>query len=155
MSARASIYRTARPSILAMSSLSTWYIPEMSAVCHNVAEITRGRAAHTGFALPVAPQMLRCRGGSLSRAHSVGRPLCRHGSVWPFGSCSFGWTSYFFRLPWVAPHCSCQFATRSSAGLQSRGWEIETKLLRVCRRPFTSPDVSIPIRPIFVLSQEC
>ena len=32
-------------------------LPEMSAVCHNVAEITCGRAAHTGFALPVAPQM--------------------------------------------------------------------------------------------------
>ena len=48
----------------------------MSAVRHNVAEITRGRAAHTGFALPVALQMLHCRGGSLSRAHSVGRPPC-------------------------------------------------------------------------------
>ena len=41
---------------------------------HNVAEITRGRAAHTGFIIPVAPQMLRCWGGSLYRA--VGRPPC-------------------------------------------------------------------------------
>ena len=48
----------------------------MSAVCHNVAEITCGRATHTCFALTVAPQMLRCRGGSLSRAHSVSRPPC-------------------------------------------------------------------------------
>ena len=34
-----------------------WSIPEMSAVRHNVAEITCGCAAHTGFALPVAPKM--------------------------------------------------------------------------------------------------
>ena len=54
--------------------VSDWYLPQMSTVCHNVADITCGRAAHTGFALPVAPQMLRCRVGSLSRAHSVGRP---------------------------------------------------------------------------------
>ena len=56
--------------------VSVWSLPEVLAVCHNVADITCGRAAHICFALPVAPQMLRCRGGSLSRAHSVGRPPC-------------------------------------------------------------------------------
>ena len=56
--------------------VSVWSLPEMSAVRHNVAEIICGCAARTGFALPVAPQMFRCRSGSLSRAHSVGRPTC-------------------------------------------------------------------------------
>ena len=56
--------------------IPVWSIPEMSAVRHNVAEITCGCAAHTGFALPVAPKMFRCRGGGLSRAPSVGRPPC-------------------------------------------------------------------------------
>ena len=39
-------------------------------------EIACRCTAHTVFALPVAPQMFHCRGGSLSRAHSVGRPTC-------------------------------------------------------------------------------
>ena len=39
-------------------------------------QIACGCAAHTVFVLTVAPQMFRCRGGSLSRAHSVGRPPC-------------------------------------------------------------------------------
>ena len=133
VSPTAFIHRTARSSIPAISSLFG-LSPEMSAVCHNVAGITSGRAAHTGFALPVAPQMFCCQGGSLSRAHSVGRPPC---SVCPLGSCSFGWTSYVFRLLWVASHCSCHFATHASVGLHRRGWEVETKLLRACRRPFT------------------
>ena len=34
------------------------------------------RSFVTVFALPVAPQMFRCRGGGLSRANSVGRPPC-------------------------------------------------------------------------------
>ena len=38
-------------------------LPEKSAGRHNVAEIKCGCAAHTVFALPVAPQMFRCRGG--------------------------------------------------------------------------------------------
>ena len=56
----------------------------------------------------------------------------RHCSVSPLGSCSFGWMSYFFRLLWVASHWCCHFA-----GLYRRGWEVETKLLRECRRLFT------------------
>ena len=48
----------------------------MSTVCHNVAEITCDRSAHTRFVLPVPPQMFRCRGGGLSRAHSAGPPPC-------------------------------------------------------------------------------
>ena len=51
--------------------------PEMCAARHNMAEIASGCAAHTVFALPVAPHVFRCRGGGLSRAHSVGRQLCR------------------------------------------------------------------------------
>ena len=84
-----------------------------------------GCAAHTVFVLTVAPQMFRCRGGSLSRAHSVGRPPCTR------------WMSYFFRLLWVASHWFCHFVTRASAGLHRRGWEVETKLLRECKRLFT------------------
>ena len=40
---------------------------EMCAARHDMVEIAV-------FALPVAPQVFRCRGGGLSRAHSVGRP---------------------------------------------------------------------------------
>ena len=39
-------------------------------------QIACGCAAHPVFALPVAPLMFRCRGGGLSRAHSVGCPPC-------------------------------------------------------------------------------
>ena len=53
-----------------------WYLPEMWAARHDMVQIARGCAAHTVFFLTVAPQMFRCRGGSLSRAHSVGRPPC-------------------------------------------------------------------------------
>ena len=43
----------------------------------EMVEISCGCNTHTMFALPaVAPQMFRCRGGGLSRAHSVGRPPC-------------------------------------------------------------------------------
>ena len=48
-------------------------LPEMSAGCHNVAEIACGSTAQTVCTLPVAPQMFSCRSGGLSRAHSVGR----------------------------------------------------------------------------------
>ena len=61
----------------------------------------------------------------------------RHGRVWPLGSCSFGWTSYFFRLLWVASYCSYHFVTCASACVHRRSWEFEAKLLRECRRPFT------------------
>ena len=43
---------------------------------HDMVQIACGCAAHTVFVLTIAPQMFRCRGGSLSRAHSVGRPPC-------------------------------------------------------------------------------
>ena len=43
---------------------SSWYMVQIACGC----------AAHTVFVLTVAPQMFRCRDGSLSRAHSVGRP---------------------------------------------------------------------------------
>ena len=47
----------------------------------------------TVFAVLVAPQMFRCRGGSLSRAHSVGLPpctprqACDHSGVVILGGC--------------------------------------------------------------------
>ena len=53
-----------------------WYLPEMCAARHDMVQIACGCAAHSVFVLMVAPQMFRCRGGSLSRAHSVGRPPC-------------------------------------------------------------------------------
>ena len=82
VSPTALIYRRYSSSLYSCNFVSVWSLPEMSAVCNNVAEITCGRAAPTGFALPVAQQTLRCRGGSLSRAHSVGRsPYYSHGSV--------------------------------------------------------------------------
>ena len=52
------------------------YLPEMCAARHDMVQIACGCAAHTVFVLTVAPQMFRCRGGSLSRAYSVGRPPC-------------------------------------------------------------------------------
>ena len=51
-------------------------LSEMCAARHEMVLVACGCAAHTVFAVPVAPQMFRCRGGSLSRAHSVGRPPC-------------------------------------------------------------------------------
>ena len=44
--------------------VSVWSLPEMSAVCHHVADITCGRAIRICFALPVAPQMLRFWNGA-------------------------------------------------------------------------------------------
>ena len=73
VSATALIHRTARPSISAMSSL---LLPEMCTARHDMVHIACGCAAHAVFVLTVAPQMFRWRGGSLSRAHSVGRPPC-------------------------------------------------------------------------------
>ena len=75
VSATALIHRTARPSISAMWSL-LGISPEMCAARHDMVQIACGCAAHTVFVLTVAPQMFRCRGGSLSRAYSVGRPPC-------------------------------------------------------------------------------
>ena len=72
VSATALIHHTARPSISAMLSL----LPEMCAARHDMVQIACGCVAHTVFVLTLAPQMFRCRGGSLSRAHSVGRPPC-------------------------------------------------------------------------------
>ena len=59
---------------------SVWSLPEMSSVRHDVDEITCGRAPHAGFSLPVAPQMFRFRGDSLSRAHSLAIRHVRLGS---------------------------------------------------------------------------
>ena len=53
-----------------------WYLSEMCTARHDMVQIACGCAAHTVFVITVAPQMFRCRGGSLSRAHSVGRPPC-------------------------------------------------------------------------------
>ena len=71
------------------------------------------------FALPVMPQMFRCQGGGLSRAHSVGRPPCTPrqrvttvcGIVLLVG-CGISLGCYRF-----VPNCSCNFATQASAGL--------------------------------------
>ena len=104
VSATTLTHRTTCSPFFAMSSLFG-LSPEMSAVRHNVAEIAScGCTAHTGFALPVAPQMFRCRGGDLSRAYSVGRPPCTPRQCVSTRSCSFGWMLYFFRLLWVASH---------------------------------------------------
>ena len=57
-----------------------WYLPEMCAARHDNIVWFRSHVAAPHiqcFFLTVAPQMFRCRGGSLSRAHSVGRPPCR------------------------------------------------------------------------------
>ena len=78
VSATALIHRTARPSISAMSSL-LGISPKCVQLVMIMVKIACGCAAHTVFVLTVAPQMFRCRGGSLSRAHSVGRPPC----TWP------------------------------------------------------------------------
>ena len=52
------------------------YLPEMYEARHAMVQIACGCAAHTVFVITVTPQIFRCRGGSLSRAHSVGRPPC-------------------------------------------------------------------------------
>ena len=97
---------------------------EMSAVRRNVANIACGRAPHTGFALPLVPQMFRCRGGSLSRAHSVGRPPCTPRQCVTTRE-SFCWVDVLS----VASHCSCHLATRASVVFHRRGWDAAMKLL--------------------------
>ena len=111
-------------------------LSERCAARHDMVHVACGRAAHTVLGLPVAPQMFRCRCGSLSRAHSVGCPPCTPRQHVTLGSRSFGWMLYLFRLLSVCSHCSCHFAIRSSAGLHRRGWEVEMKLFRECRRLF-------------------
>ena len=72
VSPTALIHRTARSPIPAISSLFG-----LSPKCRQFVIMwprSHLAAPHTRFALPVAPQMFCCRGGSLSRAHSVGRP---------------------------------------------------------------------------------
>ena len=51
-------------------------LSEMCAARHDVVQVACGCAAHTVFAVPIAPQLFRCRGGGLSQAHSVGCPPC-------------------------------------------------------------------------------
>ena len=112
-------------------------LSEMYATRHDMVQVACGCAAHTVFALPVAPQIFRCRGGSLSRAHSVGCPSCTPRQRVTTRGRSFGWMLYLFRSLSVCSHCSCHFAIRASAGLHRRGWEVETKLFRECRRLLT------------------
>ena len=45
-------------------------LPEMFAARHDMVQVACGCTAHTVLALPVAPQMFRCRGGGLTRVHS-------------------------------------------------------------------------------------
>ena len=87
-SATALSHRTYRPLILAMSSL----IGLSPNVVQLIIMWLRSHVAepHTVFALPVAPQMFRYRGGSLSRAHSVGRPPCT------LRQCVTTWESFFW-----------------------------------------------------------
>ena len=128
-------HRTYPSFISAMSSRLG--LSEMCAARHDVVQVACGCAAHTVFAVPVAPQMFRCRGGSLSRAHSVGCPPCTPRQRVTTRE-SFFWSMlYLFRLLSVCSHCSCHFAIRASAGVHRRGWEVETKLFRECRRLFT------------------
>ena len=106
--------------------VSVWSLTDVSAVCHNVAEITCGRATHTGFALPVAPQTLRCRGGSLSWAHSVGRPPCTPRQCVTTREL-FLWVDVIRlqialgSLPLFLPHRDTRVC------LHRRCWEVETK----------------------------
>ena len=109
-----------------------------------MAEITRGRAAHIVFAVPVAQQMFRCRGGGLSRAHSVGCPSFTPRQCVTTRELFFLVDVIFLQvalgsLPLFLPLRD----TRASAGLDTlhrRGWEVKTKLLRECRRLFTGGD---------------
>ena len=48
------------------------HVSKMCAARHDMVQVACGCATHTVFAVPVVPQMFRCRGGSLSRAHSFG-----------------------------------------------------------------------------------
>ena len=91
----------------------------MSAVRYNVAKIACGRAAHTGFVLPVAAQMFRCRGGGLSRAQCV---TTRE---------SFYWVDVIF-LP-VALGSLSLILPLGYTGLHGRGWDDALKLFRECR----------------------
>ena len=60
----------------------------------------------TILGVPVAPNLFCCRGGGLSRTHSVGH--VRHGSVWPLRSRYLRWMSYlkiinlFYYFVWTA-----------------------------------------------------
>ena len=110
---------------------------EMCGARHDMVQVACGCAAHTVFAVPVAPQMFRCRGGGLSRAHSVGPSPCTPGQRVTLGSRSSGWMLYLFRLLSVCSHCTCHFATRAPAGLDRRGWEVEMKVFREFRRLLT------------------
>ena len=73
------LQRTQPPHISILYFRNVVYARSLSEMCaarHDMVQIACGRAAHTVFALRVAPQMFRCRRGGLSRAHSVGRPPC-------------------------------------------------------------------------------
>ena len=77
VSATALSHRT-YPSFI--SAMSSSYVRSLLEMCAARDRYGSDRvcccAAHTVSALPVAPQMFRCRGGDLSRAHTVGRPTC-------------------------------------------------------------------------------
>ena len=113
-----------------------WYLPEMCAARDDMVQIACGCAAHTVFVLTVTPQMFRCRGCSLSRAHSVGRPPCTPRQCVTTRELFF-WMDVIFlqvalgSLPLILP-----LRDTASAGLHRRGWEAETKLLRECKRLF-------------------
>ena len=58
-------------------------------------------------------------------------------AVWSLASLSFRRMFHFFRLLLDASHCSCHYATLSSAGLHSRACDNRMNLLREYRWPFT------------------
>ena len=133
VSATALIHRTARPSISAMSSLLGISPKCVQAARHDMVQIACGYAAHTVFVLTVAPKMFRC----LSRAHSVGRPPCSPRQCVTTQELFFWMDVIFLQVALGSLPLILHFVTRASAGLHRRGWEVEIKLLRECKRLFT------------------
>ena len=88
-------------------------LPEMFAARHYVVEIACGCAAHTVLAVPVAPQMFRCRGGSLSRAHLVCRPPCTPRQRVTTRE-SFFWVDVIFRKDTIGYLCPETYAVPRS-----------------------------------------
>ena len=78
--------------------VSVWSLPEMSTVCHNVAEITCGRAAHTG--------VLKLGHKACDRLNLVIQPtILQHPSLTKYETIDeykhLSWTSYCPNHPFL------------------------------------------------------
>ena len=127
-------HRTDRSSILTVLSLLGLSTKCLQLIRMWLRSHTYDCAIHTVFALPVAPQMFCCHGGSLSRAHSVGHPPCtpRQCGATPG---PFLWAYVLFLE--AASQCSCHCVTQASACLHRRGWDVAMKRSRDYRWLFT------------------